>query len=99
MTESQYLVLLRGINVGGNNIIKMADLKICFENMGFTDVVTFIQSGNVVFRSTEKDKTKLTTKIESVLSTTFSYKSRVVTVTHKELKRTVEDAPKDLAKI
>ena len=98
MTESQYLVLLRGINVGGNNIIKMADLKTCFESMGFTDVVTYIQSGNVVFRSAENDKAKLTTTIESVLSATFSYKSRVVTVTHKELKKVVEDAPKGFGK-
>ena len=40
MTKSQYLVLLRGINVGGKNIIKMVDLKACFESMGFADVVT-----------------------------------------------------------
>jgi uncharacterized protein (DUF1697 family) len=98
MTETQYLVLLRGINVGGNNIIKMADLKECFESMGFTDVVTFIQSGNVIFRSPEKDKTKLTTKIEDVLSEKFSYKSRLVTVAYKELKTTVEEAPKGFGK-
>jgi uncharacterized protein (DUF1697 family) len=93
MTESQYLVLLRGINVGGNNIIKMVDLKACFENMGCTDVATFIQSGNVVFKAAEKDKAKLTTKIESGLSERFSYKSRIVTVTYKELKRVVKEAP------
>ena len=102
MTESQYLVLLRGINVGGNNIIKMTDLKACFENMGFTDVVTYIQSGNVMFRSSEKDKTKLTMKIEKALSERFSYKSRIVTVAYKELKKVVEEAPigfgKDLDK-
>jgi uncharacterized protein (DUF1697 family) len=93
MTESQYLVLLRGINVGGNNIIKMADLKACFESMGFGDVVTYIQSGNVVFKAAEKDKAKLTTKIEDMLSERFSYKSRLVTVAYKELKKVVEDAP------
>ncbi|NCP46313.1 MAG: DUF1697 domain-containing protein, partial [Flavobacteriales bacterium] len=48
---NQYLALLRGINVGGNNIIKMVDLKACFEKMGFTDVKTYIQSGNVIFTS------------------------------------------------
>jgi uncharacterized protein (DUF1697 family) len=93
MTESQYLVLLRGINVGGNNIIKMADLKACFESMDFEDVVTYIQSGNVVFKAAEKDKAKLTTKIEGVLSERFSYKSRLVTVAYKELKKVVEEAP------
>ena len=94
MAEIQYLALLRGINVGGNNIIKMADLKACLENMGFTDVVTYIQSGNVLFRAAEKDKTKLTTKIEGVLSERFNYKSRMVVVTSKELEKAIEEAPK-----
>ena len=98
MTESQYLVLLRGINVGGNNIIKMTDLKACFENMGFAEVVTFIQSGNVLFKAAENDKTKLTTKIESVLSERFVYESRIVTITHKELKKVIEEAPKGFGK-
>jgi uncharacterized protein (DUF1697 family) len=94
MADTQYLALLRGINVGGNNIIKMVDLKACFENMGFSDVVTYIQSGNVLFKADGKDKAKFTTKIEDVLSERFSYKSRIVTVTHKELKKVVEEAPK-----
>jgi len=98
MAESQYLALLRGINVGGKNIIKMADLKACFEDMGFSDVLTFIQSGNVLFKSMEKDKSKLTTKIEGGLSERFGYKSRIVTVTNKELKRAVEGAPKGFGK-
>ena len=51
MADTQYLALLRGINVGGNNIIKMADLKACFERLGFTGVATYIQSGNILFKS------------------------------------------------
>ena len=98
MAETQYLALLRGINVGGNNIIKMADLKACFEKMGFTDVITFIQSGNILFKTAEKDKVKLTTKIENTLSERFGYKSRMVTVTYKELKKVVEAAPKGFGK-
>ena len=98
MTETQYLALLRGINVGGNNIIKMADLKACFENMGFSDVVTYIQSGNVLFNSAERDKTKLTNKIEKVLSERFSYKSRIVAVTHQQLRKVVEGAPRGFGK-
>ncbi|KAA0258276.1 MAG: DUF1697 domain-containing protein, partial [Chloroflexi bacterium] len=47
MKYNQYLVLLRGINVGGKNIIKMTDLKAGFEEMGFSYVLTYIQSGNV----------------------------------------------------
>lgn len=98
MAETQYLALLRGINVGGNNIIKMEDLKACFEKMGFTDVVTYIQSGNVVFKSAEKDKAKITVKIETRLSERFSYKARLVVITHKQLKQAVEEAPKGFGK-
>jgi len=98
MADTQYLALLRGINVGGNNIIKMADLKACFEDMGFTEVVTFIQSGNILFRSAEKDKTKLTRKIEQGLSERFRYKSRLVVVPYKELKQAVEGAPMGFGK-
>ena len=98
MPETQYLALLRGINVGGNNIIKMADLKACFESIGFVDVATFIQSGNVLFKAAEKDKAKLTAKIESLLSERFSYKSRLVVVAQKELKKAVEEAPKGFGK-
>lgn len=46
MNENKFLALLRGIKVGGHNIIKMANLKECFENMGFTRVKTYIQSNN-----------------------------------------------------
>jgi len=98
MADTHYIALLRGINVGGKNIIKMADLKACFESMGFSDVVTYIQSGNVVFKSAEKDKTKLTNKIEKGLSERFNYTSRMVAVTHKELKKVVEGAPKGFGK-
>lgn len=94
MTVNRYLALLRGINVGGKNIIKMADLKACFESLGFSDVVTYIQSGNVLFKSAEKDKAKLTDRIEKELSKRFDYPSRLVTVTHEELRKTVRNAPR-----
>lgn len=92
MAENQYLALLRGINVGGNNIIKMTELKACFEGMGFSDVVTYIQSGNVLFRSSEKDKARLINKIEKMLSERFNYQSRIVAVTYEELQQVVEGA-------
>ena len=98
MADTQYLALLRGINVGGNNIIKMADLKACFEHLGLTDVATYIQSGNVLFKSAEKDKLKLTHKIEKALSERFSYKARMVVVAYKELKKIVDGAPKGFGK-
>jgi uncharacterized protein (DUF1697 family) len=98
MRSNQYLALLRGINVGGSNIIKMTDLKTCFEKMGFEDVLTFIQSGNVLFRSGEKSIPKLTGTIEKGLSGTFRYDSRVVVVLYKHLERVVHEAPRGFGK-
>ena len=48
----RHVALLRGINVGGKNVIKMADLKACFHENGFEDATTYIQSGNVLFEAT-----------------------------------------------
>ena len=92
---SRFLALLRGINVGGNNIIKMADLKACFETMGFANVSTYIQSGNVIFSSEEVNTIALEEKIEKVLSETFNYQSRVVVVSQEQMKAVVEQTPED----
>ena len=46
---TRYIALLHGVNVGGNNIIKMSDLKIAFAHRGFDNVVTYINSGNILF--------------------------------------------------
>jgi uncharacterized protein (DUF1697 family) len=91
---TEYLVLLRGINVGGNNIIKMNVLKPLFEDMHFTDVVTYIQSGNVVFKDFEKDKQKLTEKIEHKLFETMGSKIDIVLLTLSEMKKIIDDRPK-----
>jgi len=90
---NQYLVLLRGINVGGKNIIKMADLKTCFEAMGFSSVTTHIQSGNVLFQSEEKDKVVLTARIEKGLSMQFNFEAKVVVISQKELAAIIRNAP------
>lgn len=90
---TRYLALLRGINVGGNNIIKMSDLKVCFESLGFGDVATYIQSGNVLFTSDESNKTSLTERIELKLSESFDYKSRIVLVTQRQLEMVMKGMP------
>ncbi len=95
---NQYLALLRGINVGGKNIIKMADLKSAFEAMGLLNVITYIQSGNVLFQSDEKDKKILTDKIEKGLSKTFKYEAKLVIVSYKELKEIINEAPRGFGK-
>jgi uncharacterized protein (DUF1697 family) len=93
MKSGCYLALLRGINVGGRHIIKMADLKACFQEIGCTDVTTFIQSGNVIFRNQERDVATLMRQIERTLSARFAYASRVVVLTHARLARVVQRAP------
>ena len=90
---SRYAALLRGINVGGNNLIKMTALKACFERAGFTDVATNIQSGNLVFTSDAKGSAPLTRRIEEALASTFAYQASVVLRSQKELERIVERAP------
>jgi uncharacterized protein (DUF1697 family) len=89
----RYLALLRGINVGGKNLIGMPALKECFENHGFSDVATYIQSGNVLFQSTESNLERLTNHIQKALSEEFNYASRVVVVSHEQLKAAVQSAP------
>jgi uncharacterized protein (DUF1697 family) len=90
---SLYVALLRGINVGGSNLIRMAALKASFEAQGHGDVATYIQSGNVLFTSRSSNQRTLARQIEAALSEAFSYSSRVVVRSHEEMKRIVAAAP------
>ncbi len=99
MANKLYLALLRGINVGGGNVIKMADLRACFEASKCENAVTYIQSGNVLFESTETDKDKLVRKLEKAISRTFSpYPARIVLRSHAEVAQVVQEAPKNFGK-
>lgn len=98
MNTGRHVALLRGINVGGSNIIKMSDLRLCFETMGLTGVETYIQSGNVVFSTKRLSKTRLTEMIEKVLGERFLYESRVIVVSARELEHIVAQAPKGFGK-
>ncbi|MDH4111713.1 MAG: DUF1697 domain-containing protein [Actinomycetota bacterium] len=90
---STYVALLRGINVGGKNLIRMADLKTCFEDAGYHDVVTFIQSGNVVFSSPTVAAATLTERIERMLASSFSYRASVVLRNRSQMRSIVGKAP------
>jgi len=90
----QYLALLRGINVGGNNVIRMRDLAACFEAQGFTKVATYIQSGNVIFEAEQGEAEALAAKIELALATTFSYQASLVLLSRGQLENIVVQAPK-----
>jgi uncharacterized protein (DUF1697 family) len=89
---SRYLALLRGINVGGKNPIKMSALTACLEGHGFENVTTFIQSGNVLFDSTASGP-KLVTEIEELLSTAFAYRASIVLRSRRQMQQIVERAP------
>jgi len=90
---SRYVALLRGINVGGRNLIKMAALKACFDEQGFSDVVTYIQSGNVLFSSGESGSEKLTRRIEAALAASFGYGASVVLRSRKQMRDIVGRTP------
>ena len=90
---SQYLALLRGINVGGKNLVKMAELRTVFESMAFADVATYIASGNVLFQAPRRRREELAAEIESELSKRFDTELKVVLLTKPHLKTVVEDAP------
>ncbi|HYF81548.1 MAG TPA: DUF1697 domain-containing protein [Clostridia bacterium] len=87
-----YIALLRGINVGGKNIIKMADLKRVFETMGLCEVQTYIQSGNVLFKSNEEEEI-LRKKIEYEIEDVFGFSVAVILRDSEELERIISSCP------
>ncbi len=88
----RYLALLRGINVGGNKIVRMADLKKAFENLGYADVSTYINSGNVIFTSLRKPNTAT---IEAALTKTFGFEIRIVIRDAKNIAHVAAALPDD----
>jgi uncharacterized protein (DUF1697 family) len=91
----RHVCLLRGINVGGNNMISMVALRACFEEAGFADVATYIQSGNVLFTPRlVKTAAELAKNLEALLSSAFNYQATVVVRDAKQMKDIVRKAPK-----
>lgn len=91
-----YVVLLRGINVGGKNKVSMAMLKAALEALDFKNVRTYINSGNVVLQSTLDAKT-IAQQIEVMLPLTFKLDSsliKILTLTYEQLQAIVESKPK-----
>ncbi|MCB0918295.1 MAG: DUF1697 domain-containing protein [Actinobacteria bacterium] len=89
-----HVALLRGINVGGRNRILMSDLRGCLAAVAdITDVVTYIQSGNVVFEAPPMQRAALEAIVESALRQDFDYDAKVVIRSRKELAATVSAAP------
>lgn len=89
-----FVALLRGVNVGGNNMISMKSLKASFEELGFTDVLTYINSGNIIFKTRESDARKLEVKIEKMLSKEYALDSKVVIRSFEEMETLVKSLPR-----
>lgn len=87
-----YIALLRGINVGGHNMIKMAELKRVLEEMGLKKVKTYIQSGNVLFES-EEEEGSLSKRMEEVINQAFGLSVPVVLRTSKEWDQIIKFCP------
>jgi uncharacterized protein (DUF1697 family) len=90
-----YLVLLRGINVGGKNNVPMAGLKRCLEDLGFADVSTYIASGNVILAS-DKPADEIRARIEAALTRSFKLDSeliKVLVLSRRQLQAVIDHKP------
>ena len=88
-----YIALLRGINVGGQKKIRMADLKPLLEALGFENITTYIQSGNVVFNSEETNVEKLINQIEEAIFKSYNFEVQILIKKRMELERIVDQNP------
>ena len=89
----QYLALLRGVNVGGKNLVKMSELRDALEEMGLADVATYINSGNFLFRAPRQPRAELAKTARVGAEQAFGLELRLVVLTHAQLKRVVKEAP------
>lgn len=90
-----YVALLRGINVGGKNKVAMSELKTIFQKLGHTDILTYINSGNIVFANTSTDKHSLAQIIENELEKHFGFFTPVVVKSKSDIQTIMKALPDD----
>ena len=88
-----YVALLRGINVSGKNLLKMEALQRMFIDLGYTNVQTYIQSGNVVFQSPEKPNMELESQIQTAIKSSFGYDVPIIVLSATDLQHIHESNP------
>lgn len=88
-----FVALLRGINVGGKNKVDMKKLKLTFEGIGATDVVTYINTGNIIFRDDTRSAGELSGKLEEAIAADFGLTIRVMVLTLDEIKGIMDKLP------
>lgn len=89
----RYIAFLRGININGKNKVPMAELKKSFENQNFSQVKTYLNSGNVIFSSAEDHLDKLTDQIETMIKKQFGFDVPVFVISKEELDTLLHNAP------
>lgn len=91
----KYVALLRGINVGGNRKVDMKELKATFERAGMLEVLTYINSGNVIFRDDDSDPSELARLLESAIESSFGFPVKVILRDADNIRALVEALPDD----
>jgi uncharacterized protein (DUF1697 family) len=90
-----FAALLRGVNVGGRGKLSMPELVATVESLGHEDVATYIQSGNVVFRSADRSAARVGAALEKAIAEKSGLKTMVMLRTHKELEKIAAGSPFD----
>lgn len=88
-----YIALFRGINVGGKNILPMADLARLLERLGFSRVQTYIQSGNVVFQSAKTPAPAMAAEISSIILDTHGFAPTIFLLNRREFQDAIDNNP------
>ena len=88
-----YIAFLRGINVGGHKKIKMADLRLLLEGLGYKEVMTYIQSGNVIFNSLDEYRDKLENQISEAIKSHYGFDVPVLVKTRTEINKILDNNP------
>lgn len=92
----KYIVLLRGINVGGNKKIKMADLRQLLTENDFQNVKTYIQSGNIALEYKTEKASVLAKKIATIIKNKYEFEVKVVVKTVEEIQQITNEMPQDI---
>jgi uncharacterized protein (DUF1697 family) len=88
-----YIALFRGINVGGNNILPMPDLVVMLEDLGLSNIKTYIQSGNVIFQSKKVNSVELSQNICTTIKECRGFVVQVIILNVNEFKNAIASNP------
>jgi len=88
-----FISMLRGVNVGAHNRIKMDALRALYQSLGLEDPRTYVQSGNVIFRTKEKNPSQLAKKIQAALERTLKCSAEVILRTPDEFRNVIANNP------